>query len=260
MDPHRSTLVVIGGSTGIGRELARLAPRQFHHIAVVARSSDALEDTVTAIRKQNRAAYPLALDVTRKEAPLLVDEFLLRHQLYCEVLVNSAGRAMLGPASVLASHDQLGIIDLNARALVAMSLHFLPKMIARGSGGVINIGSLAGFVPGPNMAVYFATKAFVRSFSEALHEEARRHGVVVTCVAPGPVSTRFLELAGAEQARLYRVLPRISAESVARAGWNAFQKRRRLVVPGIGNYLASILAVTAPHAVSLPLLARQQRS
>lgn len=259
MDADRSALVVIGGSTGIGREFARLAPRDMRDIVLVGRSPGTLEESAGILREQNRTAYPLVLDATARGASESVREFLSDHHLTCGVLVNSAGRALLGPATLLPVREQLDIIDLNARALAAMTLEFLPDMTAHRRGGVINIGSLAGFVPGPNMAVYYATKAFVRSFSEALHEEVRGHGVTVTCVAPGPVNTGFLGLAGAERARLYRTLPRLSASSVARAGWAAFSKRRRLVVPGVSHYVASVLAAAAPHAVSLPFLARQQR-
>ena len=150
------------------------------------------------------------------DAPTHLDDFLSANGLICDVLVNSAGYGLRGAATALPVDDQLGIIDLNIRALSELSLHFLPGMVARGRGGVLNLSSVAGSMPGPYMALYYASKGFVRSFSEALHQELRRTGVTVTCVAPGPVTTSFYERAGARSTALFSVLPMLDSGGCGR--------------------------------------------
>lgn len=151
------------------------------------------------------------------------------------------------------------MLDVNVRALADLAVRFLPGMLARGSGGIINVGSTAGYQPGPNMAFYYASKAFVRSLSLALSEEARGSGVTVTLVAPGPVATAFFDRAGIQQAKLFRLLPKLTAEDVANAGWNAFRRGRRSVVPGLYNRLFAFAAPFIPTSIILPLLGRLQR-
>ena len=154
-----------------------------------------------------------------------MDDFLSTHGLVCDVLVNSAGYGLRGAATALPIDDQLGIIDLNIRALSELSLHFLPGMVTRGRGGVLNFSSVAGFLPGPYMALYYASKGFVLSFSEALHQELRRTGVTVTCVAPGPVRTEFLERAGAESDSALRRFARAGSGGRGRTRVAGFQIR-----------------------------------
>jgi short-subunit dehydrogenase len=193
------------------------------------------------------------------DAPVRLSAFLSDQGLLCDVLVNSAGYGLRGEASALPPADQLGIVDLNMRALAALTLHFLPGMVARRRGGVINLGSVAGFLPGPHMAMYYASKAFVRSFSEALHEELRGANVTVTCVTPGPVRTKFLDKAGASRAPLFRFLPKVGAEFVAERAWQGFKRGRRLVVPGIPARITVFLAALMPSAAMLRLIGMLQR-
>jgi short-subunit dehydrogenase len=133
-------------------------------------------------------------------------------------------------------------------------------MVARRRGGVLNVGSVAGFVPGPYMALYYASKSFVRSFSQALHQELRRTGVAITCVAPGPVRTGFFESAAAKQAALFGILPDVAPEFVAERAWEGFRSGRRLVVPGLAAKLERIALAVTPSAMMLPLIAWLQRS
>jgi short-subunit dehydrogenase len=132
-------------------------------------------------------------------------------------------------------------------------------MVARRSGGIINLASVASFLPGPYMALYYASKAFVRSFSEALSEELRGTGVTVTCVAPGPVATQFLARAGARKVRLFKAFPKVTAEAVARSAWDGFKRGRRLVVPTVMANLSAFAGAHLPHAFLLPFTARMQR-
>lgn len=255
----RPAVVVTGASAGIGREIAKIAAGEGAPVVLIARSADALAEAADEVRRGGGEGFTMALDVARPDAPAEVERFIAAHRLTCGILVNNAGSGLLGPVAALSREDQLRIIDLNIRALTALTLWFLPNMLARRSGGIINLGSLAGFLPGPNMAVYYATKAFVRSFSEALSEELRGTGVTVTCVAPGPVATNFLAKAGARGARMFKAMPKMTAERVARAAWRGFKRGRRVVVPGVMASLTAVAATHFPHALTLPVVARLQR-
>ncbi|UWU14587.1 SDR family NAD(P)-dependent oxidoreductase [Rhizobium sullae] len=255
----RPAVVVVGASRGIGRSIAKVVARERATIVLVARSPEALAATAVEVRAEGGEAFTLELDLLAADASAHLQDFLSAKGLFCDVLVNSAGYGLRGSATLLPVDDQLGIIDLNIRALSDLTLRFLPGMAARGRGGVLNLGSIAGFTPGPNMALYYASKAFVRFFSEALHQELRRTGVTVTCVAPGPVSTEFLEKSGAGRAQLFKILPKLNSDYVAERAWRGFKSGRRLVVPGISAKLVALAAALLPSAATLPLIGRLQR-
>lgn len=202
---------------------------------------------------------PLPLDLGEAASGAAVADTLAARALHCDVLVNNAGFGLRGAAAVLDRAEQLAMIDLNVRALTDLAYRFLPGMIDRRRGGIINVGSTAGYQPGPYMATYYATKAFVRSLSLALGEEGRAAGVTVTCLAPGPVDTAFFDRAGANRARLFKLLPKLTAEDVAAAGWRGFRQGRREVVPGLYNRLFAWFAPHLPAGLILPLLGRLQR-
>ncbi|TCU17981.1 SDR family NAD(P)-dependent oxidoreductase [Rhizobium sullae] len=255
----RPAVVVVGASRGIGRSIAKVVARERATIVLVARSPEALAATAVEVRAEGGEAFTLELDLLAADASAHLQDFLSANGLFCDVLVNSAGYGLRGSATLLPVDDQLGIIDLNIRALSDLTLRFLPGMAARRRGGVLNLGSIAGFTPGPNMALYYASKAFVRFFSEALHQELRRTGVTVTCVAPGPVSTEFLEKSGAGRAQLFKILPKLNSDYVAERAWRGFKSGRRLVVPGISAKLVALAAALLPSAATLPLIGRLQR-
>jgi short-subunit dehydrogenase len=256
----RPAVVVVGASGGIGRAIARVAAREQRTVVLIARSAEGLSATAAEVQEAGGEAFTLELDLLAGNALTQLDGFLTTHGLVCDVLVNSAGFGLRGAATAVPAEDQLGIVDLNIRALTELSLHFLPGMVARGRGGVINLSSVAGFVPGPYMAMYYASKGFVRLFSEALHEELRRTGVTVTCVAPGPVGTGFFARAGARSAPLFSLLPKQDAEDLAERAWRGFKSGRRLVVPGMSAKLVVLAATFLPSAAMLRLIARLQRS
>ncbi len=257
----RPAVVVIGASSGIGRAIARVVARdRGGAVVLAARSPGGLSAAAAEVVEAGGEAFTLELDLLGHDAATQLESFLSTHGLICDVLVNSAGYGLRGAATALPIDDQLGIIDLNIRALTEMTLHFLPEMVVRGRGGVINLSSVAGFVPGPYMALYYSSKSFVRSFSYALHQELRRTGVTITCLAPGPVSTEFHARAGAKHASLFNLLPMLEPDEVAERAWRGFKSRRRLVVPGISAKLAILAAKFLPAAVMLPLIGRLQRS
>ncbi|MEF0941065.1 SDR family NAD(P)-dependent oxidoreductase [Rhizobium sp. BR 362] len=255
----RFAVVIVGASRGIGRAMAKVVARDQAVVVLVARSSEDLAAAAADVREAGGEAYTLELDIVASDASMRLHDFLSANGLVCDVLINSAGYGLRGAATILSIEDQLGIVDLNIRALTDLTLHFLPEMAARRRGGVINFGSIAGFLPGPNMALYYASKSFVRSFSEALHQELRATGVTVTCVAPGPVSTEFLEKSGADRATLFKILPKLDSAYVAERAWRGFKSGLRLVVPGISAKLIAVTARLLPSVVLLPLVGRLQR-
>ncbi len=258
-DGARPAVVVTGASAGIGRAIAVCAAREKNAVVLVARSAEGLEETAQQVRAAGGEAFCLAMDLAGDGAVGRLSGFLADHGLRCDVLVNNAGYGLRGEAAVLPAAGQLGIIDLNVRALVELTLHFLPGMRTRGRGGVINLGSVAGFLPGPHMAMYYASKAFVRSFSDALHEEMRGTGVNVTCVAPGPVRTKFLEKAGARRAPLFRFMHKADVDFVAERAWRGFRRGRRMVVPGLQAKATAFMARLMPTAAMLRIVGMLQR-
>ncbi|MCG5483961.1 MAG: SDR family NAD(P)-dependent oxidoreductase [Sinorhizobium meliloti] len=255
----RPAVVVVGASRGIGKAIAEVAARDGAPVVMVARSAESLAAAADGIRKAGGEAFTVPLDFLADDATLGLENFLSANGLFCDVLVNSAGYGLRGGATVLPLDEQLGLVDLNIRALTELTLRFLPAMVARGRGGVINLGSVASFTPGPYMALYYASKGFVRSFSEALHQELRRTGVTVTCVAPGPVSTDFLATSGANRVALFKILPKLESGYVAEKAWRGYKAGRRLVIPGIASKLTILLATLVPSAIMLPLIGRLQR-
>lgn len=259
LEEERLAIVVVGASRGIGRAIAKVVAREQAPVVLVARSREGLTATAADVRAAGGEAYTLELDIVASDASMRLRDFLFENGLACDVLINSAGYGLRGAGTILPIKDQLGIVDLNIRALTDLTLCFLPEMAARGRGGVVNLGSIAGFLPGPYMALYYASKSFVRSFSEALHQELRGTGVTVTCVAPGPVSTDFLETSGAGRAALFKILPKLNSEYVAERAWSGFKSGRRLVVPGISAKVVAFTARLLPSVLLLPLVGRLQR-
>lgn len=255
----RPAVVVVGASRGIGRSIARVAAREGGAVVLVARSREGLAEAAAEIGAAGAEPFTVVLDLMAGDVAQLLQAELDRSGLYCDVLVNSAGIGLRGAATLLPVEDQIRIVDLNIRALSELTLHFLKGMAARKRGGVLNLGSIASFTPGPGMAIYYASKGFVRSFSEALYTEMRPIGVTVTCACPGPVATEFLELSGAGKSMLFKVLPRLDADYVAERAWRGFRAGRRLVIPGMSAKLTALASSVVPSTLMLPLIARLQR-
>lgn len=251
------TVLITGASGGIGEAFAHVAASEGHPLILVARTEAELHRVRGVVIA--RYAVPVTVIVLDLGKPQACDDLaneLEARKLGPDILINNAGFGLIGKASELARENQLQMIDLNVRALTDLTLRFLPQMIARGSGGVINVASTAGFMPGPNMAVYFATKAYVMSFTEALFEETKGSGVTLTTLSPGPVETGFQRRAGMKQARaLSRMIPK-TAMAVAQAGWAGFKAGERLVVPGTMNKLTAYALRGAPRRVILPVIRR----
>ena len=241
--------LITGASAGIGAAFARLLAERGHECALAARRAELLTTVADAIAAAgHKRPHVIALDLAKHDGPARLAGELTARGLEPAIVVNNAGFGLRGPAADLDRAEQLAMIDLNVRTLTALSLMFVDSLKRHG-GGLINVASLSGFFPGPGMAVYFAGKAFVRSFSEAIAHEFGRQGVRVTCVCPGPVPTEFQARAGLrDQSQL--LLAR-SAEQIAREGYDAFMRGQRVIVPGIPNRVAGALPRFMPRALVL---------
>ncbi len=194
----------------------------------------------------------ITVDLERRDGASAIAAELSSLGLEPAIVVNNAGFGLRGAAAALGRDEQLAMIDVNVRALTELSLMFVDS-VARHRGGILNVASLAAFLPGPGMAVYYASKAYVLSFSEALHRELSERGVRVTALCPGPVPTEFQARAGLSLPAAARMLE-LSAERVAQIGYDAFMAGKRVVIAGIGNRIAVSLMRLVPHALLLRLV------
>ncbi len=257
----RPAAVITGASDGIGAELARVFAEKGHQTALVARRRDRLEALADEIAGAG-ATRPLVigLDLGAADAAEELAAALDEAGVTPHYLVNNAGFGLMGAMAELAAAEQLACVDLNVRALTALTLRFLPAITAA-QGGVLNVASIASFMPGPNFGVYYATKAYVRSFSEALREEVKAAGVKVSCLCPGPVKTGFqaragFDFSGAMAAMRPALVP---AAEVARQGYEGLMANRAVVVPGIVNKAMVFGVGLTPRALLLPLLGAAQK-
>jgi short-subunit dehydrogenase len=251
----RPVTLITGASTGIGAALAHEFAAHGHELVLVARRAQALDALADAIVGKG-AARPTVLpaDLRRGDAAQAIAAALERRGLEPDVVVNNAGFGLAGTADALDRAEQLAMIDVNVRALTELSLGFIDSLERR-RGGILNVASIAAFMPGPGMAVYYASKAYVLSFSEALHRELKPKGVRVTALCPGPVPTEFQARAGMRDDAFPGLLTR-SAEQVASDGYRGLMQGRRVVIPGAANRAGALAGRLAPHTVALPMLRR----
>lgn len=248
-------VVVTGGSRGIGRALAARFARSGRDVLLIAREQGPLEAAAGEIsRAAGVRAVPLSLDITRQDAAERLDAALGDSRLYADVLVNNAGLGLAGPFIEHSLPALEALIALNVTAASRLMHHLLPPMLARARGGVLNIGSLGGLVPGPYQAAYYASKAYLVSLTEAVAFEARGRGVRIAVVAPGPVDTTFHRAMRAESALYRTIVPALGAEAVARSAYRGFMIGRTLIVPGVLPSLAALAVRILPHPLSVPLV------
>jgi short-subunit dehydrogenase len=261
-DPHgtnrttRPLAVVTGGSEGIGLAIARLLAQRGHDLLLIARRPERLAEAADSIGSASSAnVATLALDLTWDDACDRIDAELVRLNTHIDLLVNAAGMGLSGPFVEADTHrlDQLGILNMAAPARLMRCA--LPGMRARRRGGIINVASMGGLVPGPYQAAYYASKAYLISLSEAVAAEVRQDGVRITVVAPGPVDTEFHAKMYAESAFYWRFLPSSSPESVAQWAVRGHELGLRLVIPGVLNALAAVALKLMPHALLVPVMA-----
>ncbi len=240
MNQSALTALITGASGGIGYELAKLFAKDHHNLVLVARNGPRLEQVGNELQRQfGITVRTVALDLAAPTAPQFLFEELGHDGVNVDILVNNAGYGKLGEFADEPLEESLGQIQLNITALTCLTKLFLGSMLERGSGKIMNVASTAGFQPGPLMAVYYATKAYVISFSEALANELAGKGISVTCLCPGATETGFAGRAGNDQSRLFKKLRPMEAKTVARAGYQGLLKGRTMVIPGFRNWLVA---------------------
>jgi uncharacterized protein len=236
--------LVTGASAGLGAEFARQLSKRGHRLVLAARRKDRLE----VLAKELGDARAVTIDLSKADAAAKLMADLEAHGETVDLLVNNAGFGLIGRFAELDARRERQMIDLNVGTLADLCRAVAPGMIEQKSGGIINVASTAAFQPGPKMAVYFATKAFVLSLTEALHEELRPHGIHVTCLCPGPTRTEFGDVAGFGGNGLF---DRVAMESpeVVKAGLEGLDRNKAVVVPGLVNKVTANSGRFAPRSV-----------
>jgi short-subunit dehydrogenase len=247
--------VVTGGSRGIGFALAKRFAKAGHDVALIARHADAVQAAAASIaREQQVKALALPLDVTNPEAPRMIDAQLSANGFYLHTLINCAGVGLAGPFVDHTEDAIAAMLRINVDALTRLMRHALPAMLARGEGGIMNVASLGGLVPGPNQAAYYASKAYVVSVTRAVATENAGRGVRLMALAPGPVNTGFHRAMGADLSFYRQLVIALSPEQTARAAYCGYVLGLHLVVPGVTAKLLQIALWIIPHALMLPLV------
>ncbi len=243
------TVLITGASSGIGRELSRCFAADGCKLILVSRKRDTLNAVADELRQEYKThAEVFPADLAEPVAPNRILDHLQITGTKVDVLVNNAGFGAKGPFVELPVERQLEMVQVNLTSLTHLTRHLLPGMITRRRGGVLNVASTAGFQPGPGMAVYYATKAYVLSFTEAVAEELVGTGVTVTALCPGPTATNFFAAANARSSRFFDKAA-MSAEAVARIGHDAFRRGRVVAIAGLANRVLAFSTRLAPRFV-----------
>lgn len=249
------TALVTGASGGIGVDLADCFARDGYDLILTARSEDALKSVAARLSGAfGVKATAIANDLGAIGGGRRLAEEVARRGLQVDVLVNNAGFGHAGALTTAPLDTSLGMIDLNVRALVELTHLYWGDMLKSGHGGVLNVASTAAFQPGPLMAIYYASKAFVLSFSEALWEEARGTGVHVSCLCPGPTASGFRERAGTGKTRLATASAVMPSMPVALEGYRGWQRNNRVVITGARNRVGAELGRFLPRSVLLRIV------
>jgi short-subunit dehydrogenase len=255
----RPATIITGASHGIGRALADEFANAGCHLVLIARGRKELEKAAGEILKLHAAKeieiFILPLDLTQPESCARGGQFLADNGLYCQHLVNCAGFGLAGPFHEQPAEELDRMVALNMAALTSLSRSFLPGMIERGEGGILNVASLGGLLPGPGQAAYYASKAYVISLSQALSWECWGAGVRISVLLPGPVRTRFHRVMGAKSALYIKAGGGISARRAAHMGFSGFMCGKNMIIPSILSALGSIAIKIIPHDLLMPLLA-----
>jgi short-subunit dehydrogenase len=259
--PLRGTALVTGASSGIGLELTTLLAHDRHDLVLVARRRDRLEAIARGLTEEFGVTVTiLAHDLARPEAPARLARELEERGLAVHILINNAGFGVYGPFARTPLEKELEMIQVNVTALTHLTKLLLPGMLERRGGRILNVASTAAFQPGPLMAVYYASKAYVLSFTEALANELDGSGVTVTALCPGPTITEFQKEAGVAQTRLFRSMLVMNAPEVARAGYEGMLRGKRIVIPGAANRVLVEALRVSPRRLVTAVARRIQES
>ncbi len=251
----RPLALITGASGGIGLDLARNAASDGYDVVLTARRRDVLEAAAGEIASRYRvSASVIADDLTDPAAPARVIGEIDRP---IDVLINNAGFGIVGPFAETEPAELDAMVDLNIGALTALTRLVLPGLLERKRGGILNVASIAGFLSGPNLAVYFATKNYVLALSEALAEEVAGSGVTISALCPGPVATGFQERAGVGGSKMKNMAMMDSA-TCAKIGWAGFRSHKRVIVPGASNKALAQIPRLLPRRLMTHMVGRSQ--
>ncbi|MBO4390645.1 MAG: SDR family oxidoreductase [Lachnospiraceae bacterium] len=256
-----NTALVTGASSGFGLEFARLLARDGYDLVLVARNKEKLVRLKKRIEHYFKVkVYVLAQDLSEEDAVNKVREFTEKEGLEIEILINNAGFGDYGPFALSDYQKQTEMIDLNVRALTQLTHAYLMSMITRGSGRILNVASIASFEPGPMMSVYYATKAYVLSFSQAISRELKGTGVTCTALCPGPTDTGFAKLAEIPDSRMSEAFRMYKPRDVAREGYRGMMKGKTVVVPGAALKATATAAKVLPSKLVTEVVYHTQQS
>jgi len=256
---NKQTALITGASGGIGLEFAKVFARVGYNLVLVARNEERLQRVKLELEKRRGVSVTvIPKDLADPSAPDEIYNELEQSGVQVDVLVNNAGYALFNPFVERDAKETLDMLQVNIMALTHLTRLFLPGMIERGRGRVLNMASTAAFVPGPLMAAYYASKAYVLSFSEAIADEVRGTGVTVTALCPGATETGFQKRADMENSRLVQGRRIMYPTSVARAGYKAMMQGKAVEVPGLGNKVVPLLARLSPRSL-VPMVVRRSQ-
>ncbi len=255
---NSETVLITGASSGIGLELAKLFAASGSRLILVARNESKLTELKQQLVNQHSAHTDvIVMDLSKVDAAEKLRDEIYRRKLRVDVLVNNAGFGELGKFAEIPIERQVDMIRLNVVTVAHLTRLLLPEMLKYRQGGILNVASIAAFLPGPNMAIYYATKAFVLSFSDALHEELIDTDLKVTCLCPGPTKTGFAADSGMESTTLFEAGAMDAAE-VAKIGYESFRKNQSVVVIGFKNKLLAFLTRLTPRFIARKMVKRVQ--
>lgn len=245
--------IITGSSSGIGYELANLFAEDKHNIILVARNEERLQIVKDKLRRTDIDIKILALDLANMDDCNKLIKFVEENNIDISILVNNAGVGSFGDFKDIEWNEEEKLIDINIKALTKLTKYFLPKMIDKKRGGILNVASTAAFASGPRMATYYASKAYVLNLTEAIYEEVKGTGVKVSCLCPGPVKTSFQDKAGikkSENAKKYLM----DAQTVAKEGYYRFKKGKLIIIPGFKNRILVNINKLMPRFISRKII------
>jgi uncharacterized protein len=253
------TVLITGASSGIGLELARIFAAEKYRLVLSARSVEPMEKLAAEFRATGVEVDVIPADLANADEPKRLFDEIIQRGITIDILVNNAGFGTHGKFWEIDPAQELALLQVNVVSLVHLTRLFLPGMVERRRGKILNVASTAGFQPGPLMANYYASKAYVVSFSEAIANELRGKGVTVTALCPGPTVTNFQKRAGIENSALFQVAG-LSAEAVALAGYDAMMRGKRICIPGMKNRLLATLGKLVPKPLLLATVRKLNES
>lgn len=246
-------VLITGASSGIGYELAKLFKRDGYNLILVARNKERLKIASDRLKDKESKIIMLDVDLSKEEEIDKLIRFINENKIEVDILVNNAGVGSFGDFTEIDWSIEEKLIDINIKALTKLTKYFLPKIIEKRSGGILNVASTAAFASGPRMATYYASKAYVLNITEAIHEEVKDYGVKISCLCPGPVRTSFQNKAGinkSEQAKKYLM----DADIVAKVGYDQFKKGKVIIIPGSKNKILVNLNKIFPRVISRKII------